>query len=149
MTTQGSGALLTRLKDSIFRPKDTPPITVLVVDDEEQIRSYVGRVLRQAGYHIAIAKDAKEAIRVASADGPFDVLLTDLVMPQMNGDELARRLRVGQPDLPVLYFTGFSDRLFAERTMLWSGEAFLDKPCTAKGLIEAVSLLSPRKGVAA
>jgi CheY-like chemotaxis protein len=142
MKTHASSALLTRLTNRIFRLKETGPVTVLVVDDEDQVRSYVGRVLRQAGYRTAIAKDAADAIRVASADGPFDLLLTDLIMPQMNGDELARRLRVKQPDLPVLYLTGFSDRLFSERCVLWEGEAFLDKPCTPRGLLEAVSMIS-------
>ena len=122
------------------RKEAAPPI-ILVVDDDDLVRSYVSRVLREAGYRTAIAKDAPDAIRVASADGPFNLLLTDLMMPQMNGDELARRLRVKQPDLPVLYLTGFSDRLFKERVVLWEGEAFLEKPCSPKGLLEAVSMM--------
>jgi len=143
MITGAAGALLARLKNSVTRLDQTASISVLVVDDEEQVRTYVGRVLRQAGYRTAMANDAAEAIRLASADGPFDVLLTDMVMPLVNGDELARRLRVNQPDLPVLYLTGFSDRLFTERSMLWEGEAFLEKPCSPKGLLEAVSQISP------
>ena len=72
---------------------------------------------------------------------PLDVLLTDVMMPQMTGDELARRLRLKEPDLKILYLTGFSDRLFKEKVMLWENEAFLEKPCTLKSLKEAVSLL--------
>ena len=63
------------------------------------------------------------------------------MMPQMTGDELARRLRQTEPALKVLYLTGFSDRLFKEKVTLWQDEAFLDKPCSVKGLLEAVSLL--------
>jgi CheY-like chemotaxis protein len=63
------------------------------------------------------------------------------MMPGMTGDELARQLRQSQPAIKVLYLTGYSDRLFKEKTMLWADEAFLDKPCTVKGLSEAVSLL--------
>ena len=63
------------------------------------------------------------------------------MMPAMTGDELARLLRQSQPELKVLYLTGYSDRLFKEKTTLWADEAFLDKPCTVKGLREAVSLL--------
>ena len=74
----------------------------------------------------------------------LNLLVTDLTMPKMNGDELARRLRVLQPDLPVLYLTGFSDRLFADRMQLWENEAFLDKPCSINGLLEAMSLVSHR-----
>ena len=63
------------------------------------------------------------------------------MMPQMTGDELARRLRALHPSLKVLYLTGFSDRLFKEKVTLWADEAFLDKPCSVKGLLEAVALL--------
>ncbi len=63
------------------------------------------------------------------------------MMPRMRGDELARRLRQGEPELKVLYLTGFSDTLFKEKATLWQDEAYLDKPCTLRGLLEAVSLL--------
>src|SRR5581483_4214382 len=68
-------------------------------------------------------------------------ILTDLVMPQMTGDEVVRRLRAQWPDLKVLYLTGHSDRLFDERSALWADEAFLDKPCSVKALLQALSLL--------
>jgi two-component system, cell cycle sensor histidine kinase and response regulator CckA len=139
MTTRAAVALITSIRSSVFRHGDPRPISILVVDDDELVRGYVDRVLRHAGYHTAMATDANEAIRMAWTDGPFDLLLTDLVMPRMNGDELARRLRLSQPNLPVLYFTGFSDRLFIDRATLWHGEAFLDKPCSPKGLLDAVS----------
>jgi two-component system cell cycle sensor histidine kinase/response regulator CckA len=71
-----------------------------------------------------------------------DVLVTDLMMPQMSGDELARRLRQSEPAIKVLYLTGYSDKLFKEKVMLWEDEAFLDKPCSVKGLQQAVSLLT-------
>jgi two-component system, cell cycle sensor histidine kinase and response regulator CckA len=131
--------LVTRIGKSVFRRADAVRFRVLVVDDDELVRCYIDRVLRGAGYHTTLATDANEAIQLAWTNGPFDLLLTDLVMPRMNGDELARRLRLSQPHLPVLYFTGFSDRLFIERETLWDGEALLDKPCSPKGLLDAVS----------
>jgi len=112
---------------------------VLVVDDEESIRKFVVRVLGEAGFETAAASNGNDALAMAETTD-FDLVLTDLMMPNMNGDELARRLRQTAPDLPVLYLTGFSDRLFAERMLLWDHEAFLDKPCTIQGLLEAVSL---------
>ena len=115
--------------------------TILVVDDEPSIREFVCRVLHKRGYVTAVAADGHEALAIALTLGPVDLLLTDLVMPKMNGDELARQLCVQQPDLKVLYFTGFSDRLFNDKGQLWEAEAFLDKPCTPKGLLEAVFLL--------
>lgn len=117
------------------------PPAVLVVDDETTIRSYVSRVLQVAGYDVVIAGSAAEALDRFKDMKRCDLVLTDLMMPDMNGDELARRLRLDHPDLKVLYLTGFSDKLFAEKMMLWEGEAFLDKPCSPKGVMEGVSLL--------
>jgi two-component system cell cycle sensor histidine kinase/response regulator CckA len=122
-------------------------LRVLVADDDESIRNFVSRVLRQAGCSTTIASDGIGAIRAGSGES-FDLLVTDLMMPHMNGDELARRLRACDPDLRVLYLTGYSDRLFAERLQLWEHEAFLEKPCTVNGLLEAVSLVSGRPEIA-
>ena len=117
------------------------PWTVLIVDDEEPVRRFVDRVLQQGNYQTRLAADGAEAVKVAAEHGPFDILVTDLMMPQMTGDELARRLRQNDPALKVLYLTGFSDSLFKEKTTLWQDEAYLDKPCSVAGLLQAVSLL--------
>ena len=125
------------------KPPETPkpPPAVLVVDDETSVRSFVSRVLQTAGYEVVVAGSGTEAIESFNDMKRCDLVLTDLMMPHMNGDELARRLRLEEPDLKVLYLTGFSDKLFAERVLLWDGEAFLDKPCSPKAVIEGVSLL--------
>lgn len=115
--------------------------TILIVDDEASVQEFVERVLREAGYTTARATSGAEALAIAEQQGPFDLLVADVLMPQMTGDELARRLRQGDPDLKVLYLTGYSDQLFKNKVTLWEDEAFLDKPCTANALIEAVSLL--------
>src|SRR5262249_23496789 len=116
-------------------------INVLVVDDEQSVRRFVERALGEAGYATTSASDGPEAIEAAAKMEQFDILVTDGMMPQMTGDELARRLRADRPGLKILYLTGFSDRLFKEKVTLWADEAFLDKPCSVKGLLEAVSLL--------
>lgn len=118
------------------------PLRVLVVDDDSLTRRFVDRVLREAGFETAVAEDGPEAMTVAESFQPLDLVLTDLMMPDMNGDELARRLRTTEPGLKVLYLTGYSDLLFRERQTLWEDEAYLEKPCSATGLLEAVSLLS-------
>jgi len=117
------------------------PLSVLVVDDEEPVRRFVDRVLRQGNYRTTLASDGPDALRAAAERGPFDILVTDLMMPEMTGDELARRLRKDDPRLKVLYLTGFSDSLFKEKVTLWEDEAYLDKPCSVQGLLQAVSLL--------
>src|SRR5204863_3640501 len=106
------------------RMKATParPLTVLVVDDEDLVRKFVERVLSEAGYQTATASDGPEALEVASKLEQFDVLVTDVMMPQMTRDELARRIRVLAPAVKVLYLTGFSDRLCKEKVTLWADE---------------------------
>jgi CheY-like chemotaxis protein len=131
-THTGTGSIAT---------SDQRATRVLIVDDEEASRGFVERVLRLAGYETAVAGDGLEAIRIAEDHGPFDLLLADVVMPGMQGDELARHLRGRDPELKILYFTGYSDRLFRERAVLWESEAFLEKPVTVNGLLEAVSLM--------
>jgi two-component system cell cycle sensor histidine kinase/response regulator CckA len=130
-------------KAYMSRLKSTPKraIRVLIVDDERALCELVDRVLSEAGYATTTAPGGAEAIEAAAKIGRLDLLVTDLMMPEMTGDELARRLRQSQPSLKVLYLTGFSDHLFKEKVTLWQDEAFLDKPCSIKGLREAVSLL--------
>jgi CheY-like chemotaxis protein len=119
---------------------DTP--RVLVVDDERSVLAFVERALRGAGYEVAVSSDGPEALRlVEAAPRPFDVFVVDVVMPLLRGDELGRRLRQQDPDVKVLYFTGFSERLFESRPTLWKHEAFIEKPVTVRGLLEAVSLM--------
>jgi len=125
----------------VSRTRNPATHTILVVDDEPSICAFACHVLNEREYVTAVAGNGREALAIAPTIGPVDLLLTDVVMPEMNGDELARQLCIRQPDLKVLYFTGFSDRLFKDKGQLWDGEAFLEKPCTAKGLLEAVSLL--------
>jgi CheY-like chemotaxis protein len=138
-------SVLAAVKAYVAGVKRTPPprhIGVLVVDDEEPVRKFVERVLHEAGYATAVAADGAEAIQVAATLDPFDLVVTDVMMPRMSGDELARRLRASRPSLKVLYLTGFSDRLFKDKVTLWEDEAFLDKPCSVNGLLQAVSLLT-------
>jgi two-component system cell cycle sensor histidine kinase/response regulator CckA len=118
------------------------PLRVLIVDDEDTVLRFVDRVLSEGGYVTVTAGSGADALARAGDSGPFDMLLTDLMMPGMNGDELARQMRLIQPKLKVLYLTGFSDKLFKEKVTLWEDEAFLDKPCSVRGLLEAVSLLT-------
>jgi CheY-like chemotaxis protein len=133
------GSIKTFASKLVKTPEPQGP--VLVVDDEEAVLRFVDRVLRDAGYKTAVAGSGMEAIEVAKKIGPLGALVTDVMMPGMTGDELARTLRQTEPTLKVLYLTGYSDRLFKEKSTLWADEAFLDKPCTVKGLREAVSLL--------
>jgi CheY-like chemotaxis protein len=114
---------------------------ILIVDDEPTIVEFVDRVLRGAGYETATARGGPEAVRTAASSSPFDLIVADVNMPEMSGPDMVSCLRKQQPDVPVLYLTGFNDQLFAAKNILWEGEAYLDKPTTVAGLLQAVSLL--------
>lgn len=114
---------------------------ILVVDDEEAVRRFASEVLKRSNYDVTMAEGGVEALQIIEKQPRFDLFVVDLKMPEMSGDELGRRIRHQDPDAKVLYFTGYSDELFERREQLWEHEAFLDKPVTIKGLLEAVSLL--------
>lgn len=114
---------------------------VLIVDDLAPMRQIERRILEKAGYLVMEASDGPAAIALLDDDRRLDLLVADLEMPDLLGDEMARRIRAKRPDLKVLFVTGHADRLFAEQPVLWEGQAFLEKPFTAGGLLEAVSLL--------
>jgi len=114
---------------------------MLVVDDDASVRDFVARTLQTAGYDVVVAADGCEALEITEQRGPFDCFVVDFFMPGMSGSELALKIFLIEPDARILYFTGFADRLFDEKTTLRKHEAFVEKPLTMKGLLEAVSLL--------
>jgi len=114
---------------------------VLVVDDDESMRTFIVQVLESAGYQTASAGDGDEAIALTSKTDPFDLLVTDEMMPRMVGHQLARYMRERYLDMKVLYLTGFRDELFKAKGSLWADEAFLEKPVTPEALQQAVSQL--------
>ena len=127
-----------RWADSPATASDQTP-RILVVDDEEPLLRYVNRVLSGAGYLVTLASGGPAAIEAAAGDR-FDLLVTDVSMPEMSGAQLVLRLRQDDPDLKVLYLTGCTDLLFEERATLRQEEAFLEKPCSAIELLQAVEL---------
>jgi DNA-binding NtrC family response regulator len=119
---------------------DTAP-RLLVVDDEASVREFLERALQTAAYDVVVASDGAKALELVDRRGPFDGFVVDVVMPGMSGRELGQALRRVDPDAKILYCTGFSDKLFGEKTTLGAHEAFVEKPLTINGLLEAVSLL--------
>ena len=121
--------------------QESPKSVVMVVDDEDSVRKLACRALELAGFRVIEARDGVEALGLINDATPVDLLCADMNMPVLAGDEMARQFRLRQPDLKVLYVSGFVDSLFEKRHTLWQGEAFLEKPFTSKGLVQAVSLL--------
>jgi two-component system cell cycle sensor histidine kinase/response regulator CckA len=118
-----------------------PLARVLVVDDEPEIRRFVTRVLNDAGYSTDDCDSGTEAMKRISSGERFGLVVTDVRMPAMSGPQFVEQLARSDRDIKVLYLTGFNEQLFREKATLWADEAYLDKPCTVKGLLEAVSLL--------
>ena len=114
--------------------------TVLVVDDEAGIRALARRALEEGGYQVLEASNGRAAIDLIAQGSVVDLLIADLNLPGLGGNEMVRRIRTTRPDLKVLYVSGHISRLMDARP-LWEGEAFLNKPFTNDGLREAVALL--------
>lgn len=117
------------------------PIVILAVDDEPGILALVRRCLDDERVTLIEASSGKQALERIASGPAFALLITDLRMPEMEGDELARQVRTREPDLKVLYLTSHADRLFDAKPQLWAEEAYLDKPFTREGLREAIALL--------
>jgi two-component system cell cycle sensor histidine kinase/response regulator CckA len=111
------------------------------VDDEPGVLALVRRCLDEERVSLVEASSGKEALEQMEKSPAPDLVITDLRMPKMQGDELARRVRKLHPDMKVLYLTSHADRLFKVKQQLWADEAYLDKPFTREGLREAVALL--------
>jgi CheY-like chemotaxis protein len=113
--------------------------TILLVEDDEDVRDIAREVLERAGYRVLAAEDAEAAQRVEDAhDGSIDLLLTDVVMPGLGGPALAELLLARRPDMKVLYTTGYIDDDVAHHGVLQPGVAVLEKPFTLEALLEAV-----------
>ena len=110
--------------------------TILVVEDESPVRQFAVTVLRQAGYTVLEAAHAEEALRVAVAhrEQTIHLLITDVLMPQMNGRELAERIKATRPDLKVLFISGYMANAIADQGLLQGRMALLQKPFTPSAL---------------
>ncbi len=159
-TTPGVGSSFTVFLPVATRPAETPDLarapalaaserplarqrTVLLVEDDDGVREFAQEVLARAGYLVQSARNGIDALDQTRADElSIDVVVTDVVMPEMGGRELAQHLRRRRPDLPVLYITGYTDdsRMVGE---LYATDArLLEKPFTASALEHAVAEVS-------
>jgi two-component system cell cycle sensor histidine kinase/response regulator CckA len=120
--------------------------TILLVEDNEQVRSLVFTMLKRMGYTVLAASNGRPALSVAgSHEGPLHLLLTDVVMPEMNGKELFAKTARKHPDLKVLYTSGYTDQVIAHRGVLNRGVAFIQKPFTVDALAAKVREVLDRR----
>jgi PAS domain S-box-containing protein len=112
---------------------------ILLVEDETAVRELACRLLIDAGYDVTATANAHEALEAWSdATTPFDLVLTDLIMPGMSGRELAQRLRAQDPSTKVLHMSGYTAGLLGPRAILEEGDALLEKPFTRALLLRRV-----------
>jgi CheY-like chemotaxis protein len=113
--------------------------TILLVDDEPQVRGFVRRALEDQGYRVLEAGSVDEALAIGAAfEGRIHLLLTDVVLPGQNGPHLAARLAPVRPEMRILYMTGYADDVIVDRGVLSAGQALLVKPFTSLGLAHGV-----------
>jgi CheY-like chemotaxis protein len=113
--------------------------TILLVEDEKEVLKLASRILKEQGYRILEAATGEEALKICKENkGPFHLLLTDVVMPQMSGRQLKERLgQVGQ-GFKVLYMSGYTDNAIVHHGVLEKGTNFIQKPFTLEGLARKV-----------
>jgi two-component system, cell cycle sensor histidine kinase and response regulator CckA len=110
--------------------------TILLVEDEASVRTSARRLLERHGYTVVEARHGVEALQLAEEPGRyFDLVVTDVVMPEMGGRELVERLRARQPSLKVLFMSGYTERAISVDGTMPPGTAFVEKPFTVDQLI--------------
>ncbi|MBI5576232.1 MAG: Cache 3/Cache 2 fusion domain-containing protein [Deltaproteobacteria bacterium] len=113
--------------------------TVLLAEDEDLVRELVIEILNQAGYTVLPAHDGVDAMRIAEKhEGPIHLLITDVVMPQMNGRELARRMLASRPDIKVIYISGYTEDAIIHHGVLDPGMHFVQKPFRPGDLVRKI-----------
>ena len=116
-----------------------PVETILIVDDEETVRRFGARTLEKAGFRVVTAGSGSDAIVSHDEHGEaIDLVITDVMMPGMNGRELAELLLARRPSLRVLFMSGYAEDVLASDVGLVPGTAFLGKPFKPKALVAKV-----------
>jgi CheY-like chemotaxis protein len=127
-------------------PSSRTTETILLVEDEESVRALTVEVLRRQGFDVIDAPHGMDALRLAKQfGGPIHLLLTDIVMPHMNGRDLAQQLMAMRPDTKVLFMSGYTDHAVVHRE-LSAGAPFLQKPFTPDSLARKVRALLDGSG---
>ena len=102
---------------------------IIIVEDDDAVRSYASEILQELGYHVLVAADAKEALQfIEEPERPLDLLVTDVVMPGLNGKQLAEAARTIRSDLPVLFMTGYGQDVIVHNGRLDPGISLIQKP---------------------
>ena len=137
-TVVKSGEILTRPLASSVSMAPFGLRRILLVDDEELVRTSAARILEHNSYHVQVAAQAEEALAILQKSGSFDLMITDLAMPGLTGHELGERVRALYPRLPVLYMSGYFNDAGRSNPGSIPQANFLSKPFSQEQLLRAV-----------
>ncbi len=113
--------------------------TLLLVEDEESLLHLAKTILQRLGYTVLATPSPKEALRLAQAySGPIPLLVTDVVMPEMNGQELGLQLKALRPEIRCLFISGYSEDIIAHRGVIGEGVCYLSKPFSTSKLAQKI-----------
>jgi len=133
-------------REPVLTPYRAKGETVLVIEDEADLRNMIVRALRRREYHVLEARTGEEALElVQNHEDAVQLLITDIVMPGMRGTEAAQRLADVVPDLKILYMSGYTDSAMFHQKLLETGSIFLQKPFTVSALEEKVQKALQKK----
>ena len=132
-------------KESIESPRETKPAaktcggeTILVLEDEPQVREFVALVLTNAGYTVLTAAHGREGLEIAEKSRQIDLLLSDVMMPEMNGIEACQKIQEIVPGIPVLFMSGYAGEVTPTKEILKPGVELLQKPFLPDQLLARV-----------
>jgi two-component system cell cycle sensor histidine kinase/response regulator CckA len=121
--------------------------SILIVEDEAAVRRLAASVLRSCGYQVQEARDAIEGFALIQSKQPFDLVLTDVIMPKMSGKELYDQIKVIAPRIKVLFMSGYTDDALAHHGVLGPELSFLEKPFSPSRLAHKIrEVMDSQKG---
>jgi len=121
------------------RDRDGRSGTILLVEDSDVVRDVIARMLKEGGFTVLQASGGEEALALSRrGDAPIDLLLTDIVMPEMSGVELADRLERERPDMRILFMTGYAEEVVVNEGILGKHRECIGKPFTGEQITRRV-----------
>ena len=115
---------------------------ILIVDDEQFVRTLLENVLARRGHEVVAVADAQQALATLADSSEFDLMLTDVVMPGMDGFDLLRRVRSAYPNIKVIVLTGFARKQSISDFLLYGADEYLSKPFQVHELVSAVDFIA-------